>query len=150
MLCWPGTVSRRATTFRDREFDLVLAKTVLCFVDEAQATVDEMARVLRPGGRLVIGELHKWSSWAARRRLRACFGSALWRRGRFRTAGALRRLAQASGLDVETVGGARLLPRLTMAARRMARHDACFARLTTFGAAFVALAAVKPAAINGL
>jgi hypothetical protein len=31
-----------------------------------------------------------------------------------------------------------------VAARLMARHDACFAHLTTFGAAFLVLAAVKP------
>lgn len=132
--------------FATASFDVVLAKTVLCFVDEAQTMVDEMARVLRPGGRFVIGELHKWSSWAAQRRLRAWFGSALWRRGRFRTAGELTRLARASGLDIETVRGAVYYPRLTMAARMMARHDAGFARLTTFGAAFLALAAVKPEA----
>lgn len=132
--------------FATASFDVVLAKTVLCFVDDAQAMVDEMARVLRPGGRFVIGELHKWSSWAAQRRLRAWFGSALWRRGRFRTAGELSRLARASGLDVETIRGAVYYPRLTVAARLMARHDACLARLTPFGAAFVALAAVKPGA----
>ncbi|MDJ0947337.1 MAG: hypothetical protein QNJ94_00300 [Alphaproteobacteria bacterium] len=57
-----------------------------------------MARVLRPGGRFVIGKLHKWSSWAAQRRLRAWLGSALWRRGRFRTAGELGRLAQIADL----------------------------------------------------
>jgi ubiquinone/menaquinone biosynthesis C-methylase UbiE len=67
--------------FAAASFDVVLAKTVLCFVDEAQTMVDEMARVLRPG-----------------RRLRAWFGSALWRRGRFRTTGELRQLALASGL----------------------------------------------------
>jgi 2-polyprenyl-3-methyl-5-hydroxy-6-metoxy-1,4-benzoquinol methylase len=130
--------------FATARFDIVLAKTVLCFVDEAQAMMDEMARVLRPGGRLVIGELHKWSIWAAQRRLRAWFGSALWRRGRFRTAGELRRLAMASGLNVETIRGAVYYPRLATVARLMARHDNRLAQLTTLGAAFLALAAVKP------
>lgn len=125
-------------------FDVVLAKTVLCFVDEAQAMVDEMARVLRPGGRFVIGELHRWSSWAAQRRLRAWFGSALWRRGRFRTASEMKRLASASGLNVETVRGAIYYPRLTAAAQLMAQYDNCFSRITNFGAAFLALGATKP------
>ena len=129
--------------FATAGFDVVLAKTVLCFVDEAQAMVDEMARVLRPGGRLVIGELHRWSSWAAQRRLRAWFGSALWRRGRFRTAGELRRLALTSGLDVEIIRGAVYYPRLTAVAQALARYDRRLAHLTTFGAAFLALAAVK-------
>ncbi len=130
--------------FATASFDVVLAKTVLCFVDEAQAMVDEMTRVLRPGGRFVIGELHKWSTWAAQRRLRAWFGSELWQRGRFRTAGELRRLALASGLDVETIRGAVYYPRLTTVARLMGRHDNQFAHLTTLGAAFLALAAIKP------
>jgi len=134
--------------FATASFDVVLAKTVLCFVDEAQAMVDEMTRVLRPGGRFVIGELHKWSTWAAQRRLRAWFGSELWQRGQFRTAGELRRLALASGLDVETIRGAVYYPRLTTVARLMARHDNHFAHLTTLGAAFLVLAAIKPNSTN--
>lgn len=43
--------------FNDASFDVVAAITVLCFVDDASAAVREMARVLRPGGRLVLGEL---------------------------------------------------------------------------------------------
>lgn len=132
--------------FADSSFDLVIAKTVLCFVGDGQPFVSEMARVLRPGGRFVIGELNKWSSWAAQRRLRAWFGSALWKRGRFRTAGELRRLAATAGLDVGTVQGAIYYPRLQWAARAMAPWDAAFARWTTVGAAFIALAAVKPEA----
>lgn len=130
--------------FADASFDLVVAKTVLCFVGDDQPFVSEMARVLRPGGRLVIGELNKWSSWSAQRRLRAWFGSTLWQRGRFRTAGELRRLAETASLEVETVRGAIYYPRLQWAARAMAPYDARIARLTTIGAAFVALAAVKP------
>jgi SAM-dependent methyltransferase len=109
-----------------------------------------MARVLRPGGRFVIGELNRWSSWAAQRRLRAWLGSAVWRRGRFRTAGELRALAQGAGLEVEAVQGAVYYPRLTRAARLMAPYDACFAHYTTLGAAFIAMAAVKPDAARAV
>ena len=131
--------------FATAGFDIVLAKTVLCFVGDGQPFVSEMARVLKPGGRFVIGELNKWSSWAAQRRLRAWSGSTLWQRGRFRTPGELVRLAQCAGLQVETVKGAVYYPRLQAAARLMARYDACFAHWTTVGAAFIAMAAVKPA-----
>lgn len=130
--------------FATASFDVVLAKTVLCFVDDGQPFVSEMARVLRPGGRFVIGELNKWSSWAAQRRLRAWFGSKLWRRGRFRTVGQLRRLARTAGLEVETMRGAVYYPRLRPAARRLAPFDTYFARITMLGAAFIAMAAVKP------
>jgi ubiquinone/menaquinone biosynthesis C-methylase UbiE len=64
------------------DFDVVTAITILCFVDDAAPLFQEIARVLRPGGRLVIGELGKRSTWAAGRRIRARLGSRLWRRGR--------------------------------------------------------------------
>lgn len=129
--------------FATASFDLVLAKTVLCVVDDAQLFVSEMVQVLRPGGRFVIGELNRWSSWAAQRRIRAWLGSRLWQRGRFRTPGELESLARTAGLEVETVRGAIFYPRLTLAARCLAPLDASFGRITTLGAAFVALAAVK-------
>ncbi len=47
--------------FDDASFDVVLAVTVLCFVPEATTAVREMARVLVPGGRLLLGELGRYS-----------------------------------------------------------------------------------------
>ncbi|NKB59996.1 MAG: methyltransferase domain-containing protein [Alphaproteobacteria bacterium] len=129
--------------FAAASFDIVVAKTVLCFVGDAQDMISEMARVLRPNGRFVIGELHKWSSWAAQRRIRAWLGSPLWRRGRFRTATELKQLARNAGLEVETVRGAIYYPRLTTAARLLAPYDAWLGRHTLFGAAFIALSARK-------
>lgn len=125
-------------------FDLVLAVTILCFVADARPVFGELARVLRPGGRLVIGELGRWSSWAAARRIRAWRGSALWQKARFRTRSELCRLARGAGLDVAAVRGAVFYPRLAAAARLLAPMDAALGRLTTLGAAFIALSAGKP------
>jgi SAM-dependent methyltransferase len=133
-----------ALPFAAETFDLVTAITVLCFVDDADSVLREIARVLRPGGRLVIGELGKWSSWAMQRRIRAWLGSPLWRRGRFRSATRLRGLAEAAGLSVAELRGAIYYPRCTVAARLMAPYDSWFGRRTTVGAAFIALAADKP------
>ena len=78
--------------FKNSEFDLVLAVTTLCFVRNANRTVMEMARVLKPGGRLIIGELGCWSFWAALRRIHGWFGDPTWRVAMFRTALELHRL----------------------------------------------------------
>ena len=130
--------------FASERFDIVAAVTILCFVENAAPVFTEVARVLRPGGRLVIGELGKWSSWAATRRIRAWLGSRLWRRGRFRTAGELRGLAAQAGLVTGPVRGAVYYPRLQLLARLLARWDATLSRFTTVGAAFLALSAAKP------
>jgi ubiquinone biosynthesis O-methyltransferase len=134
--------------FAPEQFNMVVAVTILCFVPDAAPVFWEMARVLRPGGRLVIGELGKWSSWAAARRVRAWSGSALWRRASFRTQRELRSLAENAGLTVETVRGAIYYPRGRFVARLCARWDRALRRLTTIGAAFIALSAVKPARPN--
>jgi SAM-dependent methyltransferase len=139
-----GVAAAEALPFPAEHSNTVVAVTVLCFIDDPAPVFREMARVLRPGGRLVIGELGKWSTWAAARRVRAWLGSPLWRKGRFRTARELRTLAEGAGLSVEAVRGAIYFPRLRLAARMLAPFDARLGRLTTIGAAFIALSAVKP------
>lgn len=134
-----------ALPFASARFDRVVAVTVLCFVPDAAAAWSEMARVLRPGGRLVIGELGQWSLWAARRRVRGWLGARLWRAATFRSAGELRRAAAAAGLVVENVRGAVFYPPVAALARLAAPADAWLGRRATFGAAFIALAARKPA-----
>lgn len=133
-----------ALPFPDASFDVVIAVTVLCFVPEAARAVREMARVLRPGGRLMLGELGRWSTWAARRRLRGWLGNAMWQKARFRGPGALRQLAADAGLVVGCLEGAVYYPPVPWLARVMAPLDRWFGRRTSFGAAFLALAANKP------
>lgn len=129
--------------FASAQFDLVLAKTILCFVDDAPRVFAEIARVLRPNGRLVIGELGKWSFWALQRYIRGQFGSSLWRRGNFWTAGQLRALVEGAGLSVTEIRGSVFYPRWIPAARIMSRFDEPLGRFTTFGAAFIAVSATK-------
>ena len=95
-----------ALPFPDAEFDRVLAVAVLCFVPDAERAIAEMARVLKPGGRLVIGELGSRSTWAAYRSVRAWLGHPLWRAARFRSQAELRQLVSGAGFDVLEMRGA--------------------------------------------
>lgn len=109
----------------------------------------EMARVLQPGERLVIGELGRRSLWAAKRSIAGWVGSRTWRSARFRTGPELLRLAEAAELEVEVVRGAAYCPPSNFCARCLAPVDGPLSRLTTFGAAFIALAAGKPMETSG-
>lgn len=129
--------------FPPEQFDMATAITILCFVEEPSPVFREMARVLRPGGRFVIGELGRWSSWAAARRIRAWLGSQLWRRALFRTPRELRGYAEQAGLRLETIRGAVFYPRFTPIARLLSRFDLATGRHTTHGAAFLAISAQK-------
>ncbi|AZG78713.1 methyltransferase domain-containing protein [Methylocystis rosea] len=132
--------------FPDATFDAVLAVAVLCFVRDAERAVAEMARVLKPGGRLVTGELGSWSLWAPYRRLRGWLGHPTWREATFHTAGKLRELLGAAGLDAIEMRGAVFYPPCGAAAQLLAPIDLRFGRRTTLGAAFIALSAAKPIA----
>ena len=65
-----------ALPFPDDSFDLSLAVTLLCFVEDPPRAVAELVRVTRPGGRVVLAELGRHSLWAAWRRVKGWRGSA--------------------------------------------------------------------------
>jgi ubiquinone/menaquinone biosynthesis C-methylase UbiE len=133
-----------ALPFPDSSFDLAIAITVLCLVPDPQKAVRELSRVLVPGGRLVIGELHRWSLWAMKRRIRGWTGDSFWRGSRFWTASALRDLLADSNLRPGRVRGVAYYPPFGPAARLLAPVDPLWACLGTFGAAFLVVLGVKP------
>ncbi len=55
--------------FPDRTFDLITCVTALEFTSSPEDAVAEMVRILKPGGRLVVGVLNAWSLWAVARRM---------------------------------------------------------------------------------
>lgn len=76
-----------AMPFADDAFDVVFENTVLCFCVDPAPVIREMVRVCRPGGAVLLGELHPYAPWQWWRRLKAAFGkgsfqSASWRRPR--------------------------------------------------------------------
>jgi SAM-dependent methyltransferase len=52
--------------FADASFDLAYSFGVIHHTDHPEAVVAEIARVLEPGGRVVVGLYHRWSLFAAR------------------------------------------------------------------------------------
>jgi SAM-dependent methyltransferase len=130
--------------FEDGAFQLVLAVTALCFVARPDAALREMARVLTPGGRLVLGELGRFSTWAAGRRVRGCLGSSLWRLARFWSRRELAALAARAGLRVLDVRGTVFFPPSGLAARLAAPLEPTLTRLHAPGGALLVLAADRP------
>ncbi len=129
--------------FDDAVFDCVLAVTVLCFVENANRVVAEMARVLKPGGGLVLGELGRWNFWAAYRRIRGWLGRSTWRAATFWSVTSLLRLVDVGGFDVTAQRGSVYYPPCALAARVIAPVDLWFDRRMTLGAAFIATFATK-------
>lgn len=145
---WLVTGRAETLPFADATFDGVIAVTVLCFVRDGAQAVREMARVLKPGGRLVIGELGRFSLWAAWRRVRGWLGNPTWQIATFRTARELRALAQAAGLHVSDVRGAVHYPPWGVAAELLAPIDLWLGRRSALGSAFIAMSAIRPAAAD--
>lgn len=133
-----------ALPFDEGRFDVVLAVTVLCFVEDPRAAVREMARVLAPGGRLVLGELSRHSLWAVERRARGWLGARTWKRAKFWSRRELVGLVEDAGLRVFDAYDAVFFPPNGVAARALAPIEPLLRRMHAPGAAFHALAADMP------
>lgn len=100
--------------FAQGTFDLAVAVTVLEFVTDPAAAVTELARVTRPGGRILIGALNPRSPWglANHRRLR----SGVWCHARFLNRAELRSFAAPHGASTLHAGlfAPRVLPALAL------------------------------------
>ncbi len=131
-------------SFPDGNFDIVVAITLLCLVSDPRIAIFEMARVLAPGGRLILGDLHRWSLVALKRRVRGWAGNAFWRDAHFWTANELMELMAHAGLQPGRTQGAAYFPPLSFAAQLLAPVDPLFARFGNLGAAFLIVEGVKP------
>ncbi len=92
-----------ALPFRAQSFDLVLIVVTLCFVRDPAAVLSESARVLVPGGHLVLGTIVKESPWADFYLRKARAGHPIYRLARFYGYGELLNLLGAAGFEAGPV-----------------------------------------------
>ncbi len=92
----------RALPFRDASFDAIYSMGTIEHFDETERAVDEMARVLKPGGRAIVGVPNRYDPF-----LRPLFAAALQAVGLYGygyeksySRRALRRMLEKAGFDV--------------------------------------------------
>lgn len=85
--------------FDDERFDKTVSITALEFVPDAQRAIDEMFRVTKPGGWVVVSTLNSLSSWAERR-MKAAENdeNSVFREAYFRSPDELRALSAQQGM----------------------------------------------------
>ena len=133
-----------ALPFPSSSFDRAVTVTVLCFVPDPFRAVQELARVLRPGGVRVIGELGLWSPWNLRRWLRGRRGDPMWAGAHFWRLRELRALTGQAGLRPGGWSSAVFYGRRTHGLRCWRLVERVLRGRTSLGATFLAFRAVKP------
>ena len=137
--------------FRGASFDAVIAVTVLCFAEDPQGLLAEACRILRPGGRIVLGELGRYSPWALARKLKGLLGETVYRQAHFFTRSELEELLTSSGFhDVAFRSAVFYPPVNARAAIRCGRLvEPIGRRLAPWAGAFLAARAGRPRAARG-
>ena len=84
--------------FPEDAFDKVVSITSLEFIEDGRAAIDELFRVTKRGGCVVVATLNSLSSWAARRKEEAKKGHALFQKAIFRSPDEFLSLAPVNGV----------------------------------------------------
>ena len=84
--------------FKNNSFDLITSILILEFADKPDKMIEEWKNLFKPGGRIVIGFLNRYSLWALKRRLKAIFKESIWRKARFYSANEMQKLLADAGL----------------------------------------------------
>ncbi|MBE7414297.1 MAG: class I SAM-dependent methyltransferase [Deltaproteobacteria bacterium] len=89
--------------FRDGTFKTVLMVVTLCFVREPRAVFHEAARVLAPGGSMIIGLIPADSPWGMLYEKKKKEGNPFYRDAEFHKVSEVEKLARCSGLRIASV-----------------------------------------------
>ena len=84
--------------FKENAFDKVVSVTALEFIQDAKRAMQELFRVTKKGGRIVVATLNSLSPWAERRKAEAKKGHALFKKAIFRSPDELFALAPVKGV----------------------------------------------------
>ena len=88
----------RYLPFADDCFDKTVSMTALEFIEEGRAAVEDLFRVTKKGGVVVVTTLNSLSPWADRRKKEADKGHALFKQMIFRSPDDMRALAPVDGM----------------------------------------------------
>jgi len=80
--------------FKDRTFDKTLSITAIEFIPDARSAMNDLFRVTRPGGLVVVATLNSLSPWAERRRRSGEEGHSLFQNVVFRSPQDMRHLSE--------------------------------------------------------
>ena len=83
--------------FANQSFDKSISITAIEFIEDAQTAVDELFRVTKPGGVIVVATLNALSPWAKRRQQAAYDGHPLFSHTIFRSPEELQHLSPVAG-----------------------------------------------------
>ncbi|MBN1461615.1 MAG: methyltransferase domain-containing protein [Armatimonadetes bacterium] len=83
--------------FSSDSFDGILMALTLCFVADAQRALQECERVLRPGGRLLLGVVPADSPWGRDYSRKAAHNHPIYSTAHFRTMAEITELADKAG-----------------------------------------------------
>jgi ubiquinone/menaquinone biosynthesis C-methylase UbiE len=81
--------------FRDASVDVAIAVTVCEFTTDPALVISELARITRPGGRVVVGALNRHSAWGLANRNE--FDQPPWAEARFLSPANLRSIGEPHG-----------------------------------------------------
>jgi ubiquinone/menaquinone biosynthesis C-methylase UbiE len=84
--------------FLENSFDKVVSMTALEFVDDGKRVVEELFRVAKKGGDIVVGTLNRLSPWASQRIAEAKEKHTIFEKAIFRSPNELCSLASAGGV----------------------------------------------------
>ncbi len=84
--------------FPENTFDKVVSVTALEFIEDGKRAMEELFRVTKKGGRMVVATLNSLSPWAKRRKAEAEKGHPLFKKAIFRSPDELLALAPVRGV----------------------------------------------------